>query len=71
MEKKDSNSTKMIRQGVEEEIQWAKYVIGDNIQGLTMGMVDDYLKYLGNLRCKGLGFEPIYKDHEKEPEAMA
>lgn len=62
---------KMIRQGVEEEIQWAKYVIGDNIQGLNMGMVDDYLKYLGNLRCKGLGFEPIYEGHEKEPEAMA
>lgn len=61
----------MIRQGVEEEIKWAHYVIGDHIKGLTMTMVEDYLKYLGNLRTKGLGFDPIYEGYEKEPESMA
>jgi len=61
----------MIRQGVEEEIKWANYVIGDHIKGLTMQMVEDYLKYLGNLRCRGLGFEPIYEGYQREPESMS
>ena len=61
----------MIKQGVEEEIRWAKYAIGDNIQGLSMSMIEDYLKYLGNLRCKGLGFDNIYEGYEKEPESMS
>lgn len=61
----------MIRQGVEEEIKWARYAIGENIQGLSMNMVEDYLKYLGNLRCRGLGFENIYQGYEKEPTSMS
>jgi len=61
----------MIKQGVEEEIRWARYAIGDNIQGLSMNMIEDYLKYLGNLRCKGLGFDNIYEGYEKEPESMS
>lgn len=61
----------MIKQGVEEEIKWAKYAIGDNIKGLTMEMIESYLKYLGNLRCKGLGFEILYEGFEKEPSSMA
>ena len=61
----------MIKQGVEEEIRWAKYAIGDNIQGLSMSMIEDYLKYLGNLRCRGLGFDNIYEGYEKEPESMS
>lgn len=60
----------MIKQGVEEEIKWANYVIGDNIKGLTMEMVEGYLKYLGNLRCRGLGFEMLYEGFEKEPSSM-
>ena len=60
----------MIRQGVEEEIKWARYAIGDSIKGLTMTMVEDYLKYLGNLRCRGLGFESLYEGYDKEPESM-
>ncbi|MDO4800391.1 MAG: ribonucleotide-diphosphate reductase subunit beta, partial [Bacillota bacterium] len=61
----------MIRRGVEEEIKWARYVIGENIKGLTMGMIEDYLKYLGNLRCRGLGFDIIYEGYEHEPESMS
>ena len=34
-------------------------------------MVEDYLMYLGNLRARGLGFEPIYEGHDEEPESMA
>lgn len=61
----------MIKQAVEEEIKWARYAIGENIQGLSMTMIEDYLKYLGNLRCRGLGFEHIYPGYEKEPASMS
>lgn len=60
----------MIKRGVEEEIDWAKYVYGDEITGLTMNMIESYIKYLGNLRCRGLGFEKLYEGFENEPESM-
>ena len=34
-------------------------------------MVDDYIQYLGNLRCKNIGLDPIYEGHDKEPETMS
>ncbi|CUX42882.1 ribonucleotide-diphosphate reductase subunit beta [Clostridium sp. C105KSO13] len=60
----------MIKEGCEQEIRWGHYVIGDDIEGLNREMVTDYIQYLGNLRCTGLGFKPIYEGHESEPESM-
>lgn len=60
----------MILEGCEQEIQWGHYVIGDEVQGLTKEMITDYIQYLGNLRCMNLGFSPIYKGHESEPDSM-
>ena len=60
----------MLRHGVEEEIRWAAYVIGNDIEGLTMEMVSDYIKYLGNLRSNSLGFGILYEGYEKEPASM-
>lgn len=60
----------LLKYGVEEEIAWGKYVIGDDIQGLTSKMVEDYIKYLGNLRATNLGFEPLYEGYDKEVESM-
>jgi len=59
----------MIREGVRQEIAWGKYVIGDKIEGLTMQMVEDYIRYLGNLRSEGLGFETLFEG-ASEPESM-
>ena len=61
----------MIREGCEQEIRWGHYVIGDDIQGLTKKMVTEYIQYLGNLRCRNLGFEPIYPGGESEPASMS
>lgn len=61
----------MIARGVEEEIKWAEYAIGNNVKGLSMDMIRSYIKYLGNLRSKGLGLGIIYPGFEKEPESMA
>lgn len=60
----------MIREGVNQETQWGKYVIGDKLPGLTSEMVEDYIQYLGNLRSTNLGFGVLYPGKENEPESM-
>lgn len=60
----------MLKQGVEEEISWGAYVLGDEIEGLTMQMVKDYIYYLGNLRSESLGFGILYPGYETEPASM-
>jgi ribonucleoside-diphosphate reductase beta chain len=60
----------MIREGVEQEAAWGRYCIGDDVQGLNSQMVEDYIRYLGNLRCQGLGFGTLYEGLEEEPEDM-
>lgn len=60
----------MMREGVRQEIEWGKYVIGDKIIGLSTKMVEDYILYLGNLRWMNLGFGPLYPGYEQEPADM-
>ena len=60
----------MIIEGVEQEIAWGHYVIGDEIEGLNKQMVSDYIKYLGNLRYSSLGYGTLYPGYEEEPESM-
>ena len=60
----------MMEEGVRQEIEWGKYVIGDKIPGLTTKMVEDYILYLGNLRWANLGFPVLYDGHENEPDNM-
>lgn len=61
---------KMLRRGVEEEIEWARYVLDDRIEGLNMRMIEDYIRYLGNLRAAGLHFEPLYEGYQEVPASM-
>lgn len=61
----------MLEEGVRQEIKWGRYVIGDNISGLTSQMVEDYIRYLGNLRWSGLGYGPLFEDNLEEPADMA
>ena len=60
----------MIKEGVRQEAAWGQYAIGDNIQGLTDKMVEDYIRYLGNLRSRGLGFGNLYEYTLLVPESM-
>ncbi|MDD7795965.1 ribonucleotide-diphosphate reductase subunit beta [Clostridium sp. 'White wine YQ'] len=57
----------MVRAGVENEIAWGHYVIGDNISGLNKSLIEDYIKYLGNLRVTALGFKPLYDGYNENP----
>ena len=60
----------MLKRGVEEEIAWAEYVLGDRIEGLTLEMISDYIHYLGNLRATALNFAPLYDGFSDVPESM-
>ncbi len=60
----------MIRMGVEHEIEWGKYVLGDKMPGLTMQNVEDYIKYLGNRRSMDLGFGRLFDGYDEEPSNM-
>lgn len=60
----------MLKQGVEEEIQWGEYVINNHIEGLSTSMIKDYIYYLGNLRSHALGFGYLFDEHQSEPESM-
>lgn len=59
----------MIKTGVEHEIAWGHYVIGDNIQGINKKLIEDYIKYLGNIRLTAIGLPKIYKDVNENPAA--
>lgn len=60
----------MIDEGVRQETEWGRYVIGDEVQGLNTAMVTDYIRYLGNLRCSSLGLGTLYEGYDREPESM-
>ncbi|MBQ9513093.1 MAG: ribonucleotide-diphosphate reductase subunit beta [Lachnospiraceae bacterium] len=60
----------MIDEGVQQEIAWGEYVIGDEIEGLNKTMVGDYIRYLGNQRYESLGLGVLYPGYETEPESM-
>lgn len=69
-EEKKEEYRQMIKEGVRQEIEWGKYVIGDDISGLTSKMIEDYIEYLGNLRARGLGLGNLFEGNEYEPNSM-
>lgn len=61
----------MLLEGVRQETVWGRYVIGDQIPGLTGDMIEAYIRYLGNLRWTSLGFMDIFPECAAEPASMA
>ena len=59
----------MMKTGVEHEIAWGQYVTNNEILGLNDELIDNYIKYLSNLRLKAIGLEPLYNDITKNPMA--
>lgn len=57
----------MIKVGVLHEISWGHYVIGDNITGINKNLIEKYIKYIGNLRAKSIGLEPLFKGYDENP----
>ena len=69
-EEKTEEYRSMLKRGVEEEIAWGNYVLGDRIEGLSQEMISGYIRYLGNLRSESLGFAPLYDGFSDIPESM-
>lgn len=57
----------MVRTGVEHEIAWGHYVIGDNISGINKKLIEDYIRYLGNMRLTAIGLEKLYEGYDENP----
>ena len=57
----------MMKTGVDQEILWGHYVIGDKIQGINKRLIEDYIKYLGNKRLKEIGLEPLFEGYTENP----
>ena len=60
----------MLRFGVLQELSWGQFFIGDVVQGLNAQLVHDYIRYLGNMRWRSLGFGNLFEDNIEEPENM-
>lgn len=59
----------MIKDALEHEKQWAHYVYGDNILGISMKSSEQYLDYLGDDRLSRVGRKPIFGSEKFNPYA--
>ncbi|WP_226038186.1 ribonucleotide-diphosphate reductase subunit beta [Aquibacillus saliphilus] len=55
------------RQATELEIDWARHIIGNKIDGILLKDVEDYIMFTANTRCKQLGYEKLYPKIDKNP----
>ncbi|MED4073573.1 ribonucleotide-diphosphate reductase subunit beta [Priestia endophytica] len=56
-----------LKHAVELEVSWAKTVIGDEIEGLVLQEVEDYIKFYANVRANQLGTERPYEGYRQNP----
>lgn len=59
----------MMRTGVEHEIAWGQYVTNNEILGINNALIDQYIKYLSNLRLKAIGLKELYPEVTEHPMA--
>lgn len=57
----------MMKQGVENEISWGQYVTNDEIMGINNHLIDQYIKYLSNLRLQAIGLSPLHPEITTNP----
>jgi ribonucleoside-diphosphate reductase beta chain len=57
----------MFKVAVEQEINWAHHVYGDNILGMSKKSSEQYVKFLANDRLSRVGIDPIYPEVTKNP----
>lgn len=58
---------KLFERAVKQEIRWGQHVTRNRIAGLTNDLIDQYIKYLGNLRLKQIGLEPLWPEVKEHP----
>ena len=57
----------MMKTGVEHEIAWGQYVTNNNILGINNELIEQYIKYLSNLRLKAIGIKELYPEIVNNP----
>lgn len=56
----------VFREVVEDELSWGKHLLSfGNLPTLTMAVLDNFIKYYANMRCKNIIGETLYKDAVK------
>ncbi|WP_243291513.1 ribonucleotide-diphosphate reductase subunit beta [Bacillus sp. FJAT-47783] len=51
----------------ELEIEWARQIIGNDMEGLHLEDVESYIKFYANVRCNQLGFERPFEGYRTNP----
>lgn len=52
----------LMSMAVEQEIKWSKHIIGDDILGMPPHAIEEYIKYLANVRLKAIGLSGLYEE---------
>jgi len=55
------------KEAAELEIEWARVVIGDKIDGILLTDVEVYIKFYANVRCNQLGFDRPFEGYRNNP----
>ncbi|WP_102264942.1 ribonucleotide-diphosphate reductase subunit beta [Mesobacillus jeotgali] len=59
--------TAAFREAARLEIEWADYIVGNEIDGLLMSDVEAYIKFMANKRAEQLGFTAPFEGHRTNP----
>jgi ribonucleoside-diphosphate reductase beta chain len=57
----ESVAIEMFKTAVDQEIRWSTHIIGNDILGMPPQAIEDYVKYLANIRLKAVGLPIIYE----------
>lgn len=57
----------MMLTGVKNEIDWGQYVTNNEIMGINNHLIDQYIKYLSNLRLQAIGLKPLFPNITNHP----
>lgn len=66
-DKFDEEIRQMMKTGVEHEISWGQYVTNNEIMGINNELIEQYIKYISNLRLRAIGLEELYPDIQSNP----
>lgn len=58
----DRELVDMMREGVEHEAAWGRYILEGDVADLDPAALDTYLRFLGNVRCRAVGLPEPYPD---------
>ena len=58
----DAELISMARAGVEHEAAWGRYVLAGGVAGIDPEVLETYLRWLGNARCRAVGLAVPYPD---------